>query len=58
MSYAVTKVRNSESKHWRGQLRGYAVTRASKCVRGCARKRGVGTCVIFCIGGARNCVTA
>ncbi|MCC2673065.1 MAG: hypothetical protein K0R58_12 [Ramlibacter sp.] len=41
MSYAVTGSRNSESKHWRGQLRGYAVTAFSKCVRVCAYVRRV-----------------
>lgn len=38
-SYAVTGMCNSETQHWRGELRGYAVTRASRvcvCVRGCA----------------------
>jgi len=36
-SYAVTGMCNSEIKHWRGELRGYAVTEASRvcaCVRG------------------------
>jgi len=27
-SYAVTDMRNSETQHWRGKLRGYAVTHA------------------------------
>jgi hypothetical protein len=29
MSYEVTRMRNSESQHWRGELRGFAVTQAS-----------------------------
>ncbi len=29
MSYAVTRGCNAGIKHWRGKLRGYAVTRAS-----------------------------
>ena len=37
-SYAVTGMCNSETQHWRGELRGYAVTQASRvcaCVGAC-----------------------
>ena len=30
-SYAVTGMCNSETQHWRGELRGYAVTRTRMC---------------------------
>ena len=56
-SYAVTGMRNSETQHWRGELRGYAVTDAPihVCARMWARVR-VRACV--CVRPMCNRVTA
>ena len=44
MIYAITRGCNCEAQHWRGLLRGYAVTRGldmcvGACVRACMRVR-------------------
>ncbi len=53
-SYAVTRGCNSQTQHWRGELRGYAVTRTSyTCV--CV---GVGACVPACVCACDVGVTA
>lgn len=62
-SYAVTAPRNSQTQHWRGKLRGYAVTRPSRvhaCV--CAWAGTCEGCMCACTsllyGVPRNRVTA
>lgn len=57
-SYTITQHRNAEIKHWRGKLRGYAVT-GLLCMDMCRRVQvcmhmGAGVQV----GAVRNTVTA
>lgn len=52
-SYTVMPVRNAEIEHWRGLLRGYAITQGCGC--GCVRGRACG-CVQVRV--MHVCVTA
>ncbi len=55
--YAVTAPRNSQTQHWRGKLRGYAVTAPCVCMCAGAWVRACGRAGVY-VRGVRNRVTA
>lgn len=57
-SYAVTKARNAESQHWRGLLRGYAVTRLPRVGMRTGMQAGACVRACMCVRVVRNRVTA
>jgi hypothetical protein len=56
--YAVMQVRNSEIKHWRGELRDYAVTRLTHMCMCAGMQAGACVRACMCVRVQRNRITA
>ena len=57
-SYTVTRVRNAETQHWRGELRDYAVTRHPRVCMCAGMQAGACVRACMCVRVQRNRVIA